>query len=269
MSVLSIYEVLRDAIRNEQPVALATLITGPEGMVLGGKILVRPGHEAIGTLGEPDLDRVVARDTEGELVSGLTSTRHYGPHGEARQTTDGVSVFVESFAPPPRMVIFGAVDFTAALVRAAKVLGYRVTVCDARPIFATKHRFPQADEVVNDWPDRYLAAHGTDLGPRDAVCVLTHDSKFDVPAITSAVKTNVGYIGAMGSRRTTDTRNVRLIEAGMSPDQLARIMGPIGIDIGARTPEETAIAIVAEIIAVRTGRPVSSLRDGDGAIHRR
>jgi xanthine dehydrogenase accessory factor len=265
----SVYETLRDCIRAEEPVALATLITGPEGMALGGKLLVRPGHDPIGSLGSADLDRVIARDAEGELVSGLTSTRHYGPNGEARQTTDGVSIFIESFAPPARMVIFGAVDFTAALVRAAKVLGYRVTVCDARPVFATKQRFPLADEVVNDWPDRYLTAHGGNLGPRDAVCVLTHDPKFDIPAITSALKTNVGYIGAMGSRRTTVTRNERLAEVGVSAQQMERVMGPIGIDIGARTPEETAISIVAEIIAVRTGRPVSSLRDGDGAIHRR
>lgn len=266
---LSIYEVLRDAIRSEEPVALATLITGPNDAPIGAKLLVMPGAPSLGTLGDPDLDRVIARDAEGELVGGLTSTRHYGPHGEARQTTDGVSVFIESFAPPARMVIFGAVDFTAALVRAAKLLGYRVTVCDARPIFATKQRFPQADEVVNDWPDRYLSAHGGSLGPRDAVCVLTHDPKFDIPAITSAVKTNVGYIGAMGSRRTTITRNERLAEAGLDATQISRVMGPIGIDIGARTPEETAVAIVAEIIAVRTGRPVASLRDGDGAIHRR
>ncbi len=266
---MTIYETLRDCIRADQPVALATIVAAAQGIALGGKLLVRPGHEPMGSLGQGDLDRVVARDAEGELVSGLTSTRHYGPRGEARQTDDGVSVFIESFAPPPRMVIFGAVDFTAALVRAAKVLGYRVTVCDARPVFATKQRFPLADDVVNDWPDRYLTAHGGTLGPRDAVCVLTHDPKFDIPAITSAIKTNVGYIGAMGSRRTTVERNVRLMEAGMTTEQLERVMGPIGIDIGARTPEETAIAIVAEIIAVRTGRPVASLRDGDGAIHRR
>ena len=264
----SLYETLRDAIRAEQPVALATLIEGPEGMALGAKLLLRPELPPIGTLGDPDLDRVVARDAEGELVSGLTSTRHYGLHGEARRE-EGVSIFIESFAPPPRMVIFGAVDFTASLVRASKLLGYRVVVCDARPVFATKQRFPLADDVVNDWPDRYLNAHGGDLGALDAVCVLTHDPKFDVPAIKAAVQTRVGYLGAMGSRRTTITRNERLIEAGLTSDEIARVMGPIGIDIGARTPEETAIAIVAEIIALRTGKAVASLRDGDGPIHRR
>ena len=261
------YEVLRDAIRAELPVALATVISGPEGTEVGAKLLVRPGAEPMGSLGNVELDRVVARDAEGELVSGLTSTRHYGPNGEARQ--EELAIFVESFAPPPRMVIFGAVDFTAALVRAGKLLGYRVIVCDARPVFATTQRFPLADEVVNDWPDRYLAAHGGSLGPIDAVCVLTHDPKFDIPAITAAVKTNVGYLGAMGSRRTTATRNERLREAGLSDAQIERVMGPIGIDIGARTPEETAVSIVAEIIALRTGRAVASLRDADGPLHRR
>lgn len=263
-----IYEALRDAIKAEQPVALATIIEGPTGTPLGGKLLVRPGVEPLGTLGHPELDRVVARDAEGELVSGLTSTRHYGTHGEARRE-EGVAVFIESFSPPPRMVIFGAVDFTAALVRAAKLLGYRVIVCDARPVFATKQRFMLADEVVNDWPDRYLAANGAALGPLDAVCVLTHDPKFDVPAIQSAVMTKVGYLGAMGSRKTTSTRNERLREVGLSEADIDRVMGPIGIDIGARTPEETAIAIVAEIIAMRTGKLVASLRDADGPIHRR
>jgi xanthine dehydrogenase accessory factor len=263
-----LYDALRAAIRADQPVALATIIGAPEGHPLGSKILVRLDATPIGSMGDPDLDRVVARDAQGELISGLTSTRHYGPHGEARITEDGFKVFIESFAPPPRMIIFGAVDFTAALVKAAKVLGYRVTVCDARPVFATRTRFPLADDVVNDWPDRFLTAHGSTLGPQDAICVLTHDAKFDVPAITSAVKTRVGYIGAMGSRRTTETRQARLVHAGLTPEDLDRVMGPIGIDIGARTPEETAISIVAEIIAVRTGRPVASLRDASGPIHR-
>ncbi len=262
-----LYSILRDAIRAEQPVALATLVRSADEASIGKKLLLRPAHEPLGTLGDAELDRVVARDAEGELASGLTSTRHYGPQGEARQ--EGVSVFIESFAPPPRMVIFGAVDFTAALVRAGKLLGYRVTVCDARPVFATKQRFPLADEVVNDWPDRYLHAHGGDLGPSDVVCVLTHDPKFDVPAIRAAVTTKVGYIGAMGSRKTHGTRSDRLREAGLTEGEIARVMAPIGIDIGARTPEETAISIVAEIIALRTGRAVASLRDGAGAIHRR
>lgn len=260
---MTIYEELRTALLGEQPVALVTIV---EGNNAGAKLLVRPDIAALGSLGDADLDRVVARDALGELEAGTTGIRHYGPHGEARQRE--VGVFIESFGPPPRMIIFGAVDFTAALARIAKVLGYRVTVCDARPVFATPQRFPMADEVVSDWPDRYLAAAGSTLGPRDAVCVLTHDPKFDVPAIVAALETRVGYLGAMGSRRTHDQRVARLREAGVTDDGLGRVMGPIGVDIGARTPEEVAVSICAEIIAERTGRHgVVSLRDATGPIH--
>ena len=179
-----------------------------------------------------------------------------------------VSVFIESFAPPPQMLIFGAVDFTAALARVAKVLGYRVTVCDAREVFATRRRFPMADEVVVDWPNRLLERVGPTLGPRDAVCVLTHDPKFDVPAIVGALQSRVGYIGVMGSRKTHAERMERLAEAGVTePEELDRVMAPIGLDIGARSPEETAISICAEIIALRTGQAASSLREGTGPIH--
>lgn len=259
---MSLYESLRDALRAQEPVALATVVDGPD---IGAKLLVGPGRANEGTLGNDDLDRVVARDALGELEAGLSSTRHYGARGEARE--GDVSVFIESFAPPPRMIIFGAVDFTAALAKVAKVLGYRVTVCDARAVFATVQRFPMADEVVNDWPDRYLAKVGDELGPRDAVCVLTHDHKFDVPAIAAAARTNVGYLGAMGSRRTHDARIERLREAGVTDEEITRVMSPIGLDLGARTPEETAISICAEIIAMRTGRRTQSLRDAAGPIH--
>jgi xanthine dehydrogenase accessory factor len=263
-----VYEALRDALRAERPVALATVTAvadDPAAPRLGAKLLAGPEGSVVGTLGDPDLDRVVTRDALGELESGLTSTRHYGVHGEAREDT--VSVFIESFAPPPRMIIFGAVDFTAALARVAKVLGYRVVVCDARAVFATRARFPMADEVVNDWPDRYLEKVGDELGPRDAVCVLTHDTKFDVPAIAGALATRAGYLGAMGSRRTHENRTTRLREAGVDDAGLARIHAPIGLDIGARTPEETAISICAEIITERTGRRAASLRETAGPIH--
>jgi len=262
-----VFDALRDALRDDVPVVLATVTAGPN---VGAKLLVQPARdrgapEVQGTLGDGDLDRVVARDALGELDAGLTSVRHYGVHGEARE--DAVSVFIESFSPPPRMVIFGAVDFTAALAKVAKVLGYHVVVCDARPVFATVKRFPMADEVVNDWPDRYLAKIGERLGGHDAVCVLTHDAKFDVPAIVGALATGVGYLGAMGSRRTHARRVERLHEAGVTDEQLERVMAPIGLDIGARTPEETAIAICAEIISARTGRDARSLRDTSGPIH--
>jgi xanthine dehydrogenase accessory factor len=277
---VSLFSELAAAVRAGEPVALATVIEGPG---LGSKVLVGPGFPMAGTLGDPDLDRVVVRDALGELAAGTSVVRHYGPHGEAREAT--VAVFVESFAPPPRMLVFGAVDFTRALVRVAKVLGYHVTVCDAREVFATRARFPEADEVVVDWPDRLLGRVGPSLTARDAVCVLTHDAKFDVPALVAALDTGAGYIGAMGSRRTHAERLVRLREALSASasdsasdrlerldrlDRLDRIRAPIGLDIGARTPEETAVSICAEIIADRTGRSadVRPLRATTGPIHR-
>ena len=257
-----VFTALEAALREDEPVALATVINGDQ---IGAKLLVRPDGTWIGTLGDENLDRVVARDALGELEAGLTVTRHYGPHGEARERD--VEIFIESFVRPPHMVIFGAVDFTAALARVAKLLGYRVTVCDAREVFATPARFPMADEVVCNWPDRHLASLESGLGPRDAVCVLTHDAKFDVPAIVGALRTRVGYLGAMGSRSTHAKRVERLREAGVTGDEISRVMAPIGLDLGARTPEETAIAICAEIIATRTGHAAPSLRDTDGPIH--
>jgi xanthine dehydrogenase accessory factor len=187
---------------------------------------------------------------------------------EDLEGTPTVRVFVESWAPPPQMWIFGAVDFTAALARVAKILGYRVLVCDAREIFATGRRFPMADEVRVTWPTPVFDERGETLGPRDAVCILTHDPKFDIPAIAGALATRVGYIGVMGSRTTHERRLERLAEAGIAESQdLDRLMSPIGLDLGARTPEETAISICSEIIANRTGRTASQLRGGSGPIH--
>ncbi len=288
-----IYEALRSALSASEEVALVTVVgvgadersderadeprdepadehTGEAPTTkLGAKIFVRPGADSVlGSLGNPDLDRVAIRDARAALDRGISVTRHYGPRGEARRRD--VAVFIESFARPAEMIIFGAVDFTAALAAAGKLLGFRVTVCDARSVFATKRRFPAADEVVVDWPDRYLARVGAVLGPRDAVCVLTHDTKFDVPAILSALDTDAGYIGAMGSRLTHESRWRRLLEAGADEEQLrTRLNSPIGLDIGARTPEETAVSICAEIIAKRAAVDVPSLRDATGPIHRR
>jgi xanthine dehydrogenase accessory factor len=235
-------------------------------------LLVTPEGAQGGTLGNAELDRVVARDTQGELEAGRTSVRHYGPQGQTTpedlHDTPTVRVFIDTFSPPPTMVIFGAVDFTAALARVAKVLGYHVVVCDAREVFATRRRFPMADEVLVTWPTPLFTERGSRLTQRDAVCILTHDPKFDVPAVVGALATNVGYIGVMGSRKTHAKRVERLIEAGVTPEQLQRLMSPIGLDIGARTPEETAISICGEIIARRTGRGAPSLRDGDGPIHK-
>ena len=266
---MTIYDELSAHLRAEQPVALATVVEGPG---IGGHLLVVPGQPATGSLGNPELDRVVHRDALAELEAGRSGVRHYGPNGETTPEdlldTPLVRVFVESWASPPQMWIFGAVDFTAALARVAKVLGYRVVVCDAREIFATRRRFPMADEVRVTWPGPMFEERGGTLGPRDAVCILTHDPKFDVPAVQGALATSVGYIGVMGSRTTHAKRMERLAEVGVTdPADLDRLMSPIGLDIGARTPEETAISICAEIIASRTGRKAPSLRDGQGPIH--
>ena len=264
----SLYEALRARLEAEQPTALATVIDGP---FVGGKLLVIADGPALGSLGHPELDRIVARDALAELEAGRSGVRHYGPEGQTTPEdladTPTVSVFVESWAPPPQMWIFGAVDFTAALSRVAKILGYRVVVCDAREIFATRRRFPAADEVVVTWPGPMFARRGSELSGRDAVCILTHDPKFDVPAVQGALATKVGYIGVMGSRKTHAKRVERLREVGVTNAQLDALMSPIGLDLGARTPEETAISICAEIIARRTGRATPSLRDADGPIH--
>jgi xanthine dehydrogenase accessory factor len=260
----TMFDSLRHALEADEAVALVTVVDGPG---VGGKLLCSPHREPEGTLGDEELDRVVLRDTLGELEAGRTGVRRYGAHGEASEDT--VSVFIESFTLPPRMLLFGAVDFTAALVRVARVLGYRTTVCDARPVFATQARFPFADEVLVSWPNRLLDDIGSSLTKADAVCILTHDPKFDVPAIMSALRTDVGYIGVMGSRRTHEKRIARLVEAGATDADLAQLHSPIGLDVGARTPEETAVSICAEIIAVRAGKSTAqlSLTNREGPIH--
>lgn len=256
-------------VRGNRPVALATVIDGPG---TGATMLVDLDGVVSGSLGHAELDRVTARDASGELEAGRSGVRHYGPEGQSTPEdlvdTATVTVFIESFTPPPLMWIFGAVDFTAALARVAKVLGYHVTVCDAREIFATRKRFPMADEVTVTWPEPKFERDGAALGPRDAVCILTHDPKFDVPAIRGALASRVGYIGVMGSRRTHARRLERLAEVGIDdPAALGRLHSPIGLDLGGRTPEETAISICAEIIASRTGHGASSLRTSGGPIH--
>jgi xanthine dehydrogenase accessory factor len=257
-----VYAALRSALAADRPVALCTVVAGRG---VGSKLVVPAEGTPVGDLGDVELDRVVERDARGLLAQGRTEQRHYGPSGEARR--DDVTVFVESFAPPPRLVVFGAVDFTRALCKVGKALGYSVTVCDARATFATPARFPEADEVVVDWPDRYL--DGTVVDGRTVIAVLTHDPKFDVPALLAAVRTPAVYIGAMGSRRTHADRVERLRDAGMTDADLARISAPIGLDIGARTPEETAISILAEVVAIRTGRDGGRLTGGSSPIHAR
>jgi xanthine dehydrogenase accessory factor len=202
------------------------------------------------------------------LASGRSGLLHYGPDGQRRG--EGMAVFVNSFEPPPRMLVFGAIDFAAAMVRLGAYLGYRVTVCDARAVFATKGRFPDADEVIVDWPHRYLVKQAEEgkIDHRTVIAVLTHDPKFDVPVLEVALRLDVAYVGAMGSRRTHDDRLARLREAGLSDADLARLSSPIGLDLGARTPEETAVSIAAEIIALRWGGRGERLAHSEGPIHR-
>ena len=249
------------ALAEHSPVAVATVIEGPQE-ALGGKILISPDDHT-GTAGNQELDKAVVEAARGLLEGGRTETVHFGPRGQRRM--EDVTVFVQSFAPPPRMYVFGAIDFASAVAKVGKFLGYRVTVCDARPVFATRERFPTADEVVVAWPDEFLKTAPADK--RTVICVLTHDPKFDVPVLMEALKTEAGYIGAMGSRRTHNNRTARLKEEGVTDEELSRISSPIGLDIGARTPEETAVAIAAEIIALHTGHPGGRLALRDGPIH--
>ena len=249
------------AIREGVPVAVVTVIAGPG--TVGARRLVWTDR-ATGTLGAgARLDEAVDDDVRGMLAQGLTGVRHYGEHGERR--LDDLSVFVHSFAPPPQMLVFGAIDFAAAVARAGKFLGYHVTVCDARPVFATHARFPDADEVVVEWPHRFLAR--TPVDQRTVICVLTHDPKFDVPLLEVALRTPASYIGAMGSRRTHDDRLARLREVGLTEAELARLRSPIGLDLGSRTPEETAVSVAAELIQLRWGGSGQPLTETTGRIH--
>ena len=256
-------------IETGRPVALATVIEHPDPAWLGRRLVVRPEPGAsAGSLGSPRADDAVHDDALGLLAAGHNATLTYGPDGERRG--EGMRVFVWAFAPKPRMLVFGAIDFAAAVARVGSFLGYHVTVCDARPVFATNSRFPEADEVVVDWPHRYLAAE-RDAGRidgRTVLAVLTHDPKFDVPLLEVALRLpEVAYVGAMGSRRTHEDRLARLREAGLEDKEIARLSSPIGLDLGARTPEETAISIAAEIIAGHWGGTGRPLAETAGRIH--
>ncbi|MFK0119885.1 XdhC family protein [Streptomyces sp. NPDC090994] len=254
--------VLAVAARGEAA-ALARVVAGP-GDLVGRALAVRPDGTRYGGLGaHPDLDRTVAAEAGAFLDAGRTGTVEIGAEGS--RCGAPLTVLVESSVPPPRMIVFGAIDFAAALVRAGKFLGYRVTVCDARPVFATEARFPDADEVVVAWPHAYLER--TDVDARTVLCVLTHDAKFDVPLLERALRLPVAYIGAMGSRRTHLDREARLRAAGVTRRELARLRSPIGLDLGARTPEETALSIAAEIVAARRGGTGVPLTGAHTPIH--
>jgi xanthine dehydrogenase accessory factor len=254
-----IFERLAAALRDAQPVAVVTRLDGAH---IGGKLLVF-ADEALGTLGDPRLDAAAAAEARARLAVGENAIRSFGEEGEP--IGDDVRVFICSYAPKPDMYIFGAIDFSRAMAHVGKTLGYRVTVVDARPLFATRARIPDADDVVVAWPDEFLA--GARVDARSALIVLTHDVKFDVPLLQLAVRTPAGYIGAMGSRNTHANRVAALREAGVADADIARIYAPVGLDIGARTPEETAVSIAAEIIAAREGRSGGHLAQSRLPIH--
>ncbi|MCT4352239.1 XdhC family protein [Streptomyces sp. Je 1-79] len=243
--------------------ALARIVSGPSDL-MGRALLVRPDGSYEGGLGgHPELDRTAAGEARAMLDAGRTGTVGIGEDGS--RCGQPLTLLVESSVPAPRMIVFGAIDFASALVRVGKFLGYHVTVCDARPVFATPARFPEADEIVVDWPHRYLES--TEVDGRTVLCVLTHDAKFDVPLLEAALRLPVAYVGAMGSRRTHEDRNKRLREVGVTEIELARLRSPIGLDLGARTPEETALSIAAEIVANRRGGRGTSLTGAHTPIH--
>ncbi|MEE6287342.1 XdhC family protein [Georgenia sp. MJ173] len=251
------------AIDNRLPAAVATVVASVDPRLVGRHLLLRDGRRSHG-IGAPALEDAVAAAAEGLLEHGRNQVVRLGRHGEGR--LEDVTVFVESFAPPARMIIFGAIDFASALARLGSIVGFHVTVCDARPVFTTRQRFPDVDELVVRWPHEYLRE--TTVDERTVLCVLTHDPKFDVPLIEAALQTPAAYIGVMGSRGAHADRDARLRERGVTGTALARLSSPIGLDLGGRTPEETALSIVAEIVAQRwggSGLPLSTLH---GAIHR-
>ena len=255
------------AVEEQRPVAVTTVIRHPDPDRVGRR-LVLDDDRTVGTLGSQRIDAAVTADVRGLLANGRNDLLTYGPDGQRRG--EGMQVFTESFAPKPRMLVFGAIDFAAAVADLGSFLGYRVTVCDARPVFATRTRFPNAEEVVVEWPHRYLQAEmqAGRIDARTAICVLTHDPKFDVPLLKIALTMPVAcYVGAMGSRRTHEERLAQLAEEGLSPAQVGRLSSPIGLDLGGRTPEETAASILAEIIALRWGGSGARLAGASGPIH--
>ena len=242
-----LYTELRDLLDKKQGVALATVVGGPEH--IGTKLLVFPDHTAHGTLGLPELDERVRTDAQHAIWSGSASISSYTLSEKENQQFD---VFIEGFPPPPTLIIVGAGHIAIPLTTFAKTLNYHVVVIDARAAFATRERFPSADELIVAWPDEVLEK--MDLNPSTSVAVLTHDPKFDEPTLKVLLTRQVGYIGAIGSRKTGVERAERLKKQGLTEEQLSRIHGPIGLNIGGTEPEEMALAIMAEVVAVRHGR---------------
>ncbi|WP_035791835.1 XdhC family protein [Kitasatospora mediocidica] len=262
--------MLMASLASAEPVATATVVADANaGAGTPGRRLVIWPDRTAGSLGSAALDGTVTVDARGLLEHGTSVLTHYGRAGQ-RQGEE-VAVFVGSFAPAPRLLVFGALDFAAAVAELGTYLGYRVTVCDARPVFATTARLPHADEVVVRWPHEYLAeeAAAGRLDDRTVLAVLTHDPKFDVPLLATALRLpRLAYVGALGSRATQRDRLVRLREAGLNEEELSRLAAPAGLDLGARTPQETAVSILAEVIATRWGGSGRRLTATAGRIHR-
>lgn len=245
------YDELRTAIEDEQAVAMATLI---DGEPLGAKLLVYGDGHRSDSLGDVELDESVAEAVSELLPDGKAEIREFTRSGET------VQVYIESYLPPRRMVIIGAVHTAIPLERWSRDLGYTTIVIDAREFFATPERFPEAGELIVGWPDEALS--GLKIDPQTDIVVLSHDAKFEDPALEVALQSQAGYIGAIGSKKTSTERLVRLREKGFTDEQLDRIHGPIGLNLGGRSPEEVAISILAEIIAVRHGKDPKSTGSG-------
>jgi len=246
-----LYDVVKDRIQQEKGVALATVIQGEEN--LGAKLLILPGKQSLGSLDNQELEQLVIADADRAIWSGEARAHTYSV--ASATGTKNYEVFIEGFPPPPRLIIVGAGHIAIPLTTFAKTLNYRVIVVDARSAFATRERFPHADEVIVEWPDTYLEK--ADLNPSTSVAVLTHDPKFDEPTLMVVLKHTVGYVGAIGSRKTGAERSERLRQQGVSEEQLQRIHGPIGLNLGGANPEELALSIMAEIVAVHHGKSFS------------
>ena len=250
-----LYEELKELLKQEKGVALATVVGGEEQV--GANMLVYPNRRTQGTLGSAALDALVVEDAQQAIWTGEARTRAYAVESETGALA--FDVFIEGFPPPPTLIIVGAGHIAIPLTVFAKTLNYRVVVIDARAAFATRERFPQADELIVEWPDEVLEK--MDLNPSTSVAVLTHDPKFDEPTLKVVLARQVGYVGAIGSRKTKAERDERLKKQGLSDEQLGRIHGPIGLNIGANNPEETALGIMAEIVATRHGKDSTSILD--------
>jgi xanthine dehydrogenase accessory factor len=245
------WESIRGVIRADKRAALVTVL---EGAGAGAKLLVTVDATE-GSLGDVALDEGATTTARELLPAEESAVREIG----------GRELFFDVFAPQPKLLIVGAVDFAAALARVASQTGYRVIVVDARERFATRERIPDADDVVVAWPHEYLASNPPD--DSTYACVLTHEPRFDDPTLRALLGSQVAYIGAMGSRRAHGERLERLRQDGYSEDDLARINGPVGLDIGAKSPEETAVSIMAEVIASRHGRRGGRLSDRKEPVH--